>query len=195
LPSTNPPISPRTFGLVSSRIVGLASSQAMSRLGPGANPAAGTGDSRSQTQSDTAMLKEFKEFALKGNMVDLAVGIIIGVAFNSVVQSLVKDVVMAAIGGLIKLDFNQWVLPLLPRGKGMDVKAMQEAGIPYIAYGSFITVLINFVILAFVIFLVVKAFNRARKVFEKEQEQKPAEAPPDVKLLTEIRDLLAKKPV
>jgi large conductance mechanosensitive channel len=140
-----------------------------------------------------SMLKEFREFALKGSMVDLAVGIIIGAAFNSVVQSLVKDIVMAAIGGLIKLDFNQWVLPLLPRGQGMDVKAMQEAGIPYIAYGSFLTVLINFLILAFVIFLVVKAFNRARKVFEKEQLAKPAELPPDVKLLTEIRDLLAKQ--
>jgi large conductance mechanosensitive channel len=144
-----------------------------------------------EPHTDTAMLKEFKEFALKGNMLDLAVGIIIGAAFGNVINSLVKDIFMAAVGGLIKLDFKSWVLPLWFSGKGLNVKEMQEKGIPYLDFGSFLTVLINFFLLSVVLFLVVKAFNRAKKVFEEEKAAKPAEAPADVKLLTEIRDLLA----
>jgi large conductance mechanosensitive channel len=127
-------------------------------------------------------------------MLDLAVGIIIGAAFGNVVNSLVKDVFMAAVGGLLKFDFKSWVLPLWFSGKGLNVKEMQERGIPYMDFGSFITVTINFLVIALILFLVVKAFNRAKRVFEEEKATTPAEAPADVKLLTEIRDLLAGPP-
>lgn len=140
----------------------------------------------------SSLLKEFKEFALRGNMFDLAVGVIIGAAFNNVVQSLVKDIFMAAVGGLADKSFKSWVLPLSSRGAGIrDAERLRELNVPYIDYGQFISVTLNFLIVAAALFMVVKVYNRARKAFEEEKVAKPEEAPADVKLLTEIRDLLA----
>lgn len=146
-----------------------------------------------------SMMKEFKEFALKGNVLDLAVGVIIGGAFGGIVNSLIKDVIMPPIGmALGKVDFSQLKFVLQP-GKAATLGADGKETAPAVAevavnYGAFVTVVINFIILAFVIFLVVKAFNTARKRFEAE---KPAPAPAgptkEQVLLTEIRDLLARK--
>lgn len=134
-------------------------------------------------------IKEFREFALKGNMLDLAVGVIIGGAFGGIVNSLIKDIIMPVVGLAGNVDFSEAKLLL----KGKDPANPKSADI-FLSYGSFVTVFINFLILAFCIFLVVKAFNAAKKRFEAE---KPAPAPagptPDQKLLTEIRDLLARK--
>jgi large conductance mechanosensitive channel len=143
-------------------------------------------------------IKEFREFALKGNMLDLAVGVIIGGAFGGIVNSLIKDIIMPVVGMAGNVDFNNRFIPLggtvaeqLKTTPNLTLDQARGFG-PVLAYGSFITVTINFLILAFCIFLVVKAFNTARKRFEAE---KPAPAPagptPDQKLLTEIRDLLA----
>ncbi|HVU65272.1 MAG TPA: large conductance mechanosensitive channel protein MscL [Phycisphaerales bacterium] len=141
------------------------------------------------------MMKEFKEFALKGNMLDLAVAVIIGGAFGGIVKSLIDDIIMPPVGLLLgKVDFRNLYYPLSDKvATGLSLDEARKAG-PVLAYGNFITILINFIILAFIIFLVVKAFNTAKKKFEKQQ---PAAAPagptPDQKLLTEIRDLLARK--
>jgi large conductance mechanosensitive channel len=140
------------------------------------------------------MVKEFKEFALKGNVLDLAVGVIIGAAFGKIVSSLIDDIIMPVVGMAIgKVDFKNLYQPLGFDAKGVDVEAARKLG-PVIAYGNFITIIINFIILAFIIFLVVKAFNTAKKRFDKEA---PAAAPagptPEQKLLTEIRDLLARR--
>ncbi len=140
------------------------------------------------------MVKEFKEFALKGNVLDLAVAVIIGAAFGKIVTSLIDDVVMPIVGMVVgKVDFKNLYVPLGDVPKGLDLEAARKIG-PVIAYGNFITVVINFIILALIIFLVVKAFNTAKKRFEKEA---PAAAPagPTVeqKLLIEIRDLLARR--
>ncbi len=146
-----------------------------------------------------SMMKEFKEFALKGNVLDLAVGVIIGGAFGGIVNSLIKDVIMPPVGmALGKVDFSQLKF-VLQKGVPAQLDAAGKETVPAVAevavnYGAFITVAINFVILAFVIFMVVKAFNTARKRFEA---QKPAPAPAgptkEQVLLTEIRDLLARK--
>ncbi len=138
-------------------------------------------------------IAEFKEFALKGNMLDLAVGVIIGTAFGKVINSLVEDMLMSAIGGLFKLDFRGFVLPLSSEAQGLNYLEMKEQGLPYIAYGAFLTTLINFLLLAAAIFMVVKVFNTARKKFEAEKAAEPAAPPADVALLTEIRDLLKEK--
>jgi large conductance mechanosensitive channel len=137
------------------------------------------------------MLKEFREFAVKGNVIDLAVGIIIGGAFGKIVDSLVKDVVMPVInaifGGAVDFTNKYYVLSgNVPPGASLD--AAQKSGVVF-AWGNFITVLLNFVILAFVIFWMVKAVNRVRS-------QLDAAAPPtpeDVQLLREIRDELKKR--
>lgn len=127
-------------------------------------------------------------------MFDLAVGVIIGAAFNNVVQSLVKDLFLAALGGFTNQSFKNWVLPLSARGRGVrDVEKLKELNIPYIDYGQFISVTLNFLIVAMVLFFLVKVYNRAKRVFEEEKVVKPEEAPADVKILTEIRDLLAEK--
>ena len=137
------------------------------------------------------MLKEFREFALKGNMVDLAIGVIIGAAFGGLVQSVVNDLLMPIIGLVTGgIDFSQiyWQLSGAPAA---NLDAAREAGAT-IAYGHFITLLINFLIVAWVLFFVVKAMNRMKR----KQVEAPAEAPPpppDVALLREIRDILAKK--
>jgi large conductance mechanosensitive channel len=140
------------------------------------------------------MIKEFKEFALKGNMVDMAVGIIIGGAFGIIVKSLIDDVIMPLVGAVIgNVDFSNLYIPLaesVERGLPLDEARAQG---PVFAYGNFISILINFLILAFVIFIMVKMMNKAKKRFEEEKVAAPAPpAPADVVLLTEIRDLLAK---
>ena len=140
------------------------------------------------------MMQEFKEFAIKGNVMDLAVGVIIGGAFGKIVDSVVADLVMPLVGALIgKLDFSNLfvVLGTVPPGSAMTMDALKKAGVPVFAYGSFITVAVNFAILAFIIFMMVKQMNRLRN----EAPAAPAEAPAtpeDVVLLREIRDSLKK---
>jgi large conductance mechanosensitive channel len=141
------------------------------------------------------MMKEFRDFALKGNVLDLAVGVIIGGAFGKIVGSLIEDIIMPIVGMAIgKVDFSKMVYVLVPavaEDKAKNIAAQAEVAV---RYGNFITIVINFIILAFIIFLVVKAFNTAKKKFEKEQPA-PAPAGPtaEQKLLTEIRDLLARR--
>lgn len=134
------------------------------------------------------LLEEFREFAMKGNVVDLAVGVIIGAAFAKIVDSLVADVVMPLISRIVgKLDFSQkfWVLADVPAGTAMTLDALKKAGIPVLAWGNFLTVALNFMILAFIIFLMVRQINRMRR------DQPGAAAPAeDVLLLREIRDSL-----
>ena len=147
------------------------------------------------------LVKEFKEFALKGNVVDMAVGVIIGTAFGGIVKSIIDDIVMPIVGIAGKADFSNMYFGLTENAREAITKATvgdvlpsleqaRKLG-PVMAYGSFITVVVNFLILAACIFLMVKAMNTAKKKFEKEQAAAaPAEPPADVKLLAEIRDLL-----
>jgi large conductance mechanosensitive channel len=138
-----------------------------------------------------AMLAEFREFAVKGNVVDLAVGVIIGAAFGKIVDSLVGDVIMPLIGALFgKLDFSSLfvVLGHPPPGTAMTLDALKKAGVPVLAYGNFITILINFILLAFVIFIMVKQINRLRR--DPPAPAVPPAPPEDVALLREIRDSL-----
>ncbi|GAB3668529.1 large conductance mechanosensitive channel protein MscL [Ramlibacter alkalitolerans] len=143
------------------------------------------------------LLNEFREFAVKGNVVDLAVGVIIGAAFSKIVDSLVGDVIMPVISRIIgRLDFSNrfFLLGDVPAGTPMTLDALKKAGVPVLAWGNFITVALNFLILAFVIFLMVKQINRLRRLHTGEAAPAPAEepAPPpeDVLLLREIRDSL-----
>jgi large conductance mechanosensitive channel len=142
------------------------------------------------------MLQEFREFAVKGNVVDLAVGVIIGAAFGKIVDSLVNDVVMPSIGAVVgKLDFSNFffVLGPVPPGTAMTLDGLRKAGVPLLAWGNFLTVLVNFIILAFVIFLMVQQVNRLRREHAKPgQAAEPAPPPEDVMLLREIRDSLRK---
>ncbi|MGE0801349.1 MAG: large conductance mechanosensitive channel protein MscL [Lautropia sp.] len=142
-----------------------------------------------------SMMSEFREFALKGNVVDLAVGVIIGGAFGKIVDSLVKDIVMPIVGAIFGgLDFSNYFIPLvrkLPDNVPQTYEALTKAGVPLFAYGNFITILLNFIILAFIIFQMIRLFNRARRAVVADA---PAAAPPptpeDVILLREIRDSL-----
>jgi large conductance mechanosensitive channel len=132
---------------------------------------------------------EFKAFALKGNVVDLAVGVIIGAAFGKIVDSLVGDLIMPVVGRLFGgLDFSGYFLPLRdpPPGTPHTLDAMRDAAVPVFAYGSFLTVCLNFAILALVIFLMVKQVNRLRA----QPPPAPAAPPEEVVLLREIRDAL-----
>lgn len=140
------------------------------------------------------MLKEFQEFIAKGNVMDLAVGVIIGGAFALIVSSLTDDLIMPIVGAIFGgFDFSNYFIPLSPNVTAPSLEAAREQGAVF-AYGNFITVLINFLILAFIIFLMVKAVNNLRRRLEKEKEAAPAAPPPpDVQLLTEIRDLLQKR--
>ncbi|MFP5413313.1 MAG: large conductance mechanosensitive channel protein MscL, partial [Gammaproteobacteria bacterium] len=108
-----------------------------------------------------SMMQEFKEFALKGNVMDLAVGVIIGAAFGKIVDSLVGDVIMPVIAAMLggRIDFSSMLVPLgeVPAGTAMTLDALKKAGVPVFAYGNFITIVINFILLAFVIFMLVKA--------------------------------------
>jgi large conductance mechanosensitive channel len=141
------------------------------------------------------MLSEFKEFAVKGNVVDLAVGVIIGAAFGKIVDSVVGDLIMPVISAVIgRLDFSNLFLVLgqVPPGTAMTLDAVKKAGVPVLAYGSFITVAVNFVLLAFIIFLMVKQINRLRRT-EPAPTPAPAAPPEDVMLLREIRDSLRQR--
>ena len=140
-----------------------------------------------------SMLQEFKAFAMKGNVVDLAVGVIIGAAFGKIVDSLVGDMIMPIVAALLggRVDFSSLLIPLgeVPPGTTMSLEGLRAAGVPILAYGNFITIVINFILLAFVIFMLVKALN----VWRRQPDPTP-EAPPapteEQKLLGEIRDLL-----
>ncbi|MGD9790864.1 MAG: large conductance mechanosensitive channel protein MscL [Phycisphaerales bacterium] len=143
------------------------------------------------------LIKEFREFAIKGNMVDMAVGIIIGAAFGGVVNSLVKDIAMPLVGTLGSVDFSNAYIGLNDKARAaieatpnMKLADAQTHG-PILAWGNFVTLAINFLILAFVVFMVVKMINTAKKKFEAEKAA-PAPAGPtkDQQLLTEIRDAL-----
>lgn len=141
-----------------------------------------------------AMLQEFKQFAMKGNVIDLAVGVIIGSAFGKIVDSLVQDVIMPPISKIFGgLDFANYYLPLNGQNTTLSLVEAKKAGAVF-AYGNFITILINFIILAFIIFQMVRLVSAARKKHE------PAPAPvvevtsEDIMLLREIRDALKNKP-
>ena len=138
------------------------------------------------------MIQEFKEFAIKGNVIDLAVGVIIGAAFGKIVDSVVSDLILPIVGAIFgKLDYSSLyvVLGKVPAGTAMTLDALKKAGVPVLAYGSFVTVAINFAILAFIIFLMVKQINRLKKAAPIAAAAEPAE---DVMLLREIRDSLKK---
>ncbi|MEI8169975.1 MAG: large conductance mechanosensitive channel protein MscL [Rhodoferax sp.] len=140
------------------------------------------------------MMQEFKEFAVKGNVMDLAVGVIIGGAFGKIVDSVVGDLVMPMVGAVIgKLDFSNMfvVLGQAPAGNAMTLDALKKAGVPVFAYGNFITVAVNFAILAFIIFMMVKQINRMKKATPPPPAA-PVVTAEDVLLLREIRDSLKK---
>ena len=140
------------------------------------------------------MMQEFKEFAVKGSVIDLAVGVIIGAAFGKIVDSMVGDLIMPVVGAVIgKIDFSNLFVTLaaVPPGTAMNLDALKKAGVPVLAYGNFITVAVNFMILAFIIFLMIRQVNKLKR------ETPAAEAVPvataeEVLLLREIRDNLKK---
>ncbi len=138
------------------------------------------------------MLKEFKEFAVKGNMIDMAVGIVIGGAFGTIVKSLVADIIMPLVSGILSVpDFSN--LFIILKGTGTDftsVEAAREAGASVLAYGTFINALIAFLIVAWALFVIIKGINKLKN--EKPDEEEPA-GPTEVELLAEIRDSLKKK--
>lgn len=146
-----------------------------------------------------SMMKEFRDFALKGNVVDLAVGVIIGGAFGKIVDSMVKDIIMPVVGAIFGgLDFSNYFIPLvasdkIPQNVPYTYEALTKAGVPLFAYGNFLTIFLNFLILAFIIFQMVRVFNKAKTALIKEEAAAPAPTPEDVVLLREIRDELKKK--
>jgi large conductance mechanosensitive channel len=136
------------------------------------------------------MMQEFKTFAMKGNVVDLAVGVIIGGAFGRIVDSLVQDVIMPPISKLFGgLDFASYYLPLNGQPYGLPLAEAKKAG-AVLAYGNFLTILLNFLILAFVIFQMVRLMNRMRNGFQRQEAEVVVVAPEEVLLLREIRDSL-----
>jgi len=138
------------------------------------------------------MLQEFKEFAVKGNVMDLAVGVIIGAAFGKIVDSVVNDLIMPIVGRVTGgLDFSSYYIALkdIPAGTPLTLDAVKKAGVPVFAYGNFITIVLYFIILAWIIFIMVKWINKLKK---EAPAAAPAEPPEDVKLLREIRDALRK---
>jgi large conductance mechanosensitive channel len=141
------------------------------------------------------MLQEFREFVMRGNVVDLAVGVIIGAAFGKIVDSLVKDLIMPPIGLLLgKVDFTNLFVVLKPGavpGPYLTVEAAQKAGAVTFNYGIFINTMISFVIVAFAVFLLVRAINRLRRE-EQAKPAEPATPPEEIALLREIRDALKK---
>ena len=140
------------------------------------------------------MIKEFQEFIAKGNVMDLAVGVIIGGAFGLIVNSLVGDIIMPVVGAVFGgFDFSNYFWPLSANVTAASLEEAKKQGAVF-AYGNFLTVVINFLILAWIIFLMVKGVNTMRRKLEKQKAAAPAAPPPaDVQLLTEIRDLLAKR--
>ena len=150
----------------------------------------------------TAMLKEFKAFIMRGNVLDLAVAVIIGAAFGKIVTSLTEDVLMPIIGKIFGgLDFSSYFVTLAPVPAALagstDYAALKKAGVPLLGYGAFITQAVNFLIVAFIIFLIIRAINRATALFDrKEAEVAAAPAPEaaEIALLREIRDELKARP-
>ncbi|MET4896173.1 large conductance mechanosensitive channel protein MscL [Sphingomonadaceae bacterium jetA1] len=150
------------------------------------------------------MFKEFRAFIARGNVLDLAVAVIIGAAFSKIVTSLTDDVLMPVIGKIFGgLDFSSYFLRMGPvpvsyTGSLSDYAALKKAGVPLLGYGAFVTQAVNFVIVAFIIFLLVRTVNRATALFEKEKAavaEEPKVEPADVGLLREIRDeLRARRP-
>ena len=138
------------------------------------------------------IMSEFREFAVKGNVMDLAVGVIIGAAFGKIVDSVVGDLVMPVVGRVLgNVNFVDMFVPLkdIPAGTAMTLEAVKKAGVPVFAYGNFITIALNFAILAFVIFMIVKQMNKLKKDAPLAATAPTAE---DVLLLREIRDSLKK---
>lgn len=136
-----------------------------------------------------SMMSEFKEFALKGNVMDLAVGVIIGAAFGKIVDSLVNDIIMPVVGKIFGgLDFSNMYIALNGQDAGLALVEAKKAG-AVLAYGNFITIALNFIILAFIIFQLVRFMNKLKKA---EPPAPPAPTPEDVVLLREIRDALKK---
>jgi large conductance mechanosensitive channel len=141
-----------------------------------------------------SMSSEFKEFALKGNVMDLAVGVIIGGAFGKIVDSAVNDLIMPLVGKAVGgLDFTNFFVALgdVPAGTANTLAAVKEAGVPVFAYGNFITIFLNFLILAFVIFQMIKVMNRMKRE-QPAAAPAPAVTPEDIVLLREIRDAVRK---
>ena len=142
-----------------------------------------------------SIVQEFREFAVKGNMIDLAVGVIIGGAFGKIVDSLVKDIIMPLItvvtGGGVDFTHKFFVLGDNPNNL-QSLDELTKAGVNVLTYGNFLTILINFIILAWVVFLMVKMINRMRRK-QEEAAPEPAATPEDIKLLREIRDELKKR--
>jgi large conductance mechanosensitive channel protein len=140
-----------------------------------------------------SMMQEFKEFAMKGNVMDLAVGVIIGGAFGKIVESVVADLIMPVVALIMggKLDFSGMFLVLgtVPEGVATTLDALRKAQVPVFAYGNFLTILVNFVILALIIFMMIKQVNRLKR---NEPPAAPAAPPEEVLLLREIRDSLKK---
>jgi len=141
---------------------------------------------------------EFKEFAMKGNVVDLAVGVIIGGAFGKIVDSIVKDLIMPIVGKVFGgLDFSNYFIllgnPPADFKGAMTYADLSKAGVPMLAYGNFITVAVNFIILAFIIFMMVKQINRMKSDVPPAPPAPPAPTPEDVVLLREIRDALKQR--
>jgi len=140
------------------------------------------------------MIQEFKEFAVKGNAMDLAVGVIIGGAFGKIVDSIVGDLIMPLVSRIVgKLDFSNLFVVLGENPNNLTVLAeLKKAGIPVFAYGSFLTILLNFIILAFIIFMMIKQMNRLRPTEAPAPAPEAPATPEDVLLLREIRDALKK---
>ena len=139
-----------------------------------------------------SIASEFREFAVKGNAMDLAVGVIIGAAFGKIVDSIVKDLIMPIIGAVFGgFDFSNLFIALgsVPAGVVMTLDGLREANVPVFAYGNFLTILLNFIILAFIVFIIVRQLNRLKK---EAPPAAPAVTPEDVVLLREIRDSLKK---
>lgn len=139
-----------------------------------------------------SIVSEFKEFAVKGNAMDLAVGVIIGAAFGKIVDSIVKDLIMPLVGAVFGgFDFSNLFVALdsVPAGTVMTLAGLREANVPVFAYGNFLTILLNFIILAFIVFIIVKQINRLKK---DAPPPAPAATPEDIVLLREIRDSLKK---
>lgn len=136
--------------------------------------------------------QEFREFAVKGNVIDLAVGVIIGGAFGKIVDSVVSDLILPVVGLVFgKLDFSNLFIVLgnVPTGTATTLDALKKAGVPVFAYGNFITVAVNFFILAFIIFMMIKQINRLKRETPPAPAA-PAAPPEDIALLREIRDSL-----
>ncbi|MFS1554379.1 large conductance mechanosensitive channel protein MscL [Acinetobacter radioresistens] len=145
-----------------------------------------------------SIIQEFKEFAIKGNMIDLAIGVIIGGAFNKIIDSLVKDIFMPLISFILggEVDYSNWFLVLGDNPNNIsNLAAAKEAGLNVFAYGNFLTILINFLLLAWVVFLMVKMINRLRRKHEEApSKEEAAPTPEDIQLLREIRDVLKNRP-